>query len=167
VLTPRTRNFPDILSKHSSHWMRFEVHTTVKLLRLVFWVVTPCGIVGLNVEITYASKIQVSTYQSTRRCNTAERHRTCPHSCRFLRRMVVASQNADVDFAWQALLGPGGSAQTSCRSCRLPERDHISTPPCRTILPGWWARRPTSTVASRTSVIGRWVSRWTSCLRNI
>jgi hypothetical protein len=47
--------------------VRFEVLTAVKMSMLVFWVVTPCGLVALKMEAVCSRETLVSTYKSTRR----------------------------------------------------------------------------------------------------
>jgi hypothetical protein len=64
--------------------MRFEVLTAVKMLMLVFWIVTPCGLVGryqrfggtycLHLQVfspkaVCSSQTLVSTYKSTQHFN--------------------------------------------------------------------------------------------------
>jgi hypothetical protein len=54
--------------------VRFEVLTAVKMMILLFWVVTPCRLVGLKMETVCFSETLASTDESTRRQNP-EQHR--------------------------------------------------------------------------------------------
>jgi hypothetical protein len=64
--------------------LRFEVHTPVKMLMLVFSVVTLCGLIGryqnfrgssaLKMEALCSSETLASTYKSTWCCNPEDQH---------------------------------------------------------------------------------------------
>jgi hypothetical protein len=52
-----------------------NIHGTVgNLSIMVFWVVTPCGLVALKMEEIFSSETLVSTYKSTRRHNPQDHH---------------------------------------------------------------------------------------------
>jgi hypothetical protein len=62
--------------------VRFEFLTAVKMLMLLLWVVTPCGLVGryqrpevLKLETVCFSETLVSTDESARRHNLEEQYR--------------------------------------------------------------------------------------------
>jgi hypothetical protein len=82
-----------IVSKHHCHCMRFEVLTSVKMPLVVFWVVTPCEIVGGDQRFggTYCLPLQGPTWS----CNPEDHHR---HLCYwFLRHFTTQRQYDAID----------------------------------------------------------------------
>jgi hypothetical protein len=54
--------------------IRFEVLMAVKISVLVFWAVTPCGLVALKMEAGCFSEMFVPTYKSTWHYNPKGQH---------------------------------------------------------------------------------------------